>query len=501
MSDAKEILSMILSDEKLLNSKAFRDRVYTDQPILRPASQLRKPETPQRIKDMKSLAFSPEAYWKTSAWLFYTQGKFMEDYSDCAPYNDDISGYYPTYRDFDTAQLRGYFTWRGRVRAGDIREAPQPFAVMYMYELINGIGWSDPLDGLALMKKFGEAVSQTDPSLARFYRQWSLDFAVYYELPTSAVEDHPEVVWDSHLLKLMNWEDSADEELFQAISALSGYQFDKSRYFGEFPERAEKNVLACFRRLSEFFRDHRKKSLCAHWFGNPAEMTCRLFESSVFYDRQPNRSCSYALDEINTYTCVNGVWRCRRYYGSRSRNKSLGEFAKAVDAALREQYGYRFRLRTEDVPKNVLSLIKKTVEEIAQSEQKAQVRKVKIDIDLSQLDSIRRAAAETRDKLIVEEEEELPEAAAPAPAEEIPSDAGSGLPTDPAESAFLRALLSGGDYVSAAKSAGTMVSILADSINEKLFDMFGDTVIDFSGDCPEVIEDYADELRECLGAL
>ncbi len=149
----------------------------------------------------------------------------------------------------------------------------------------------------------------------------------------------------------------------------------------------------------------------------------------------------------------------------------------------------------------VLSLIKKTVEEIALSEQKAQVRKVKIDIDLSQLDSIRRAAAETRDKLIVEEEEELPEAAAPAPAEEISSDAGSGLPTDPAESAFLRALLSGGDYVSAAKSAGTMVSILADSINEKLFDMFGDTVIDFSGDCPEVIEDYADELRECLGAL
>ena len=41
-----------------------------------------------------------------------------------------------------------------------------------------------------------------------------------------------------------------------------------------------------------------------------------------------------------------------------------------------------------------------------------------------------------------------------------------------------------------------MVSILADSINEKLFDLFGDTVIDFSADSPELIEDYTDELRE-----
>ena len=35
----------------------------------------------------------------------------------------------------------------------------------------------------------------------------------------------------------------------------------------------------------------------------------------------------------------------------------------------------------------------------------------------------------------------------------------------------------------------------ADSVNEKLFDIFGDTVIEFSGDDPAVIEDYADELK------
>ena len=82
MSDTKEILHQILNDEKLLNSRAFRDRVYKDEPIIRTAAQLKKSVTPSRIKEMKGIAFTPEAYWKTSAWLFYTQGKLMEDYED-----------------------------------------------------------------------------------------------------------------------------------------------------------------------------------------------------------------------------------------------------------------------------------------------------------------------------------------------------------------------------------------------------------------------------------
>ena len=41
-----------------------------------------------------------------------------------------------------------------------------------------------------------------------------------------------------------------------------------------------------------------------------------------------------------------------------------------------------------------------------------------------------------------------------------------------------------------------MPSIIADSINEKLFDIFGDTVIDFLSDDPCVIEDYIEELKK-----
>jgi hypothetical protein len=36
---------------------------------------------------------------------------------------------------------------------------------------------------------------------------------------------------------------------------------------------------------------------------------------------------------------------------------------------------------------------------------------------------------------------------------------------------------------------------MADSINEKLYDIFADTVIEFDGDIPAVIEDYEEELK------
>ena len=124
MSDVKDILESVLRDEKLLGSRAFRDKVYTDQPIIKRAPQIKTPETPQKIKDMKALAYTPEAYWKTSAWLFYTQGKFMEDYTDVYEYTADFVRCYQTYRDLETEQLRGYFSWRARLRRGEYPPAP-----------------------------------------------------------------------------------------------------------------------------------------------------------------------------------------------------------------------------------------------------------------------------------------------------------------------------------------------------------------------------------------
>jgi hypothetical protein len=126
---------------------------------------------------------------------------------------------------------------------------------------------------------------------------------------------------------------------------------------------------------------------------------------------------------------------------------------------------------------------KKAEEEARQAEENA-----KLKLDMSRLEQIRKDAAVTRDKLIVEEEL-AEEPAAPAPANTPEPD----TPLSKTEYRFLQCLLYGRpiDWV---RSEGLMVSVLTDSINEKLYDQFCDSVLEDG----EVVADYIEDLKEMV---
>ena len=101
----------------------------------------------------------------------------------------------------------------------------------------------------------------------------------------------------------------------------------------------------------------------------------------------------------------------------------------------------------------------------------------------------------TQDKLIVEEEaveSEIPEAAATETAEsEIPQTLLS-----PEEYRLLQSLLYGRD-LDWVRSSGLMLFVLADGINEKLFDAFSDSVLTLD-EQPTLLEDYIQDLKEMV---
>ena len=493
MSDVKEVLDMVLHDEKLLGSRAFRDIIYTDQPIIKRASQIKTSEIPQRIKEMKAIAYTPEAYWKTTAWLFYTQGKFMESYTDVFELTSDFVRYYPTYRDLDTNQLRGYFSWRTRLRHGDFASAPIPFIYIYAYELINDIGSESPTERIDLLKQLINKYGEIDNEVKKLLQRWTVDYCVYQQLNPSLVNDLPDILFDKALINLQNCDEILDDELFPAIQFLSGYPFDRSRYYISNAEKFKIAAVRLYRSLSSFYKEHRKKTLCENLFGHPTEMNCHLFESAVFYERNCTKSTHYSLNSIHTYTCHNGLWRCMRYYGSRTRNSKLGELMKMLDYLLRERDEFRYKIRRADVSKATEKIIIKVLDGI--DEEKRRENAYRIEIDLSKLDGIRAAAAVTRDKLIVEECIEDP--VEDYTSEKVDNQF-SDSPLNECEKMFLRALLNKDDWKEISRKICEMPSLLADSINEKLFDYFSDTVIDCSSDVPEIIDDYLDDLKNYI---
>lgn len=92
----------------------------------------------------------------------------------------------------------------------------------------------------------------------------------------------------------------------------------------------------------------------------------------------------------------------------------------------------------------------------------------------------------------IPEEEPIEEAAA-VPENSVETNQNSVLSAS--EIKYLNALISDGDHQAVCREAGIIPSVMADNINERLFDIIGDTVIEFFDDSPQIIEDYKDDLN------
>ena len=138
--------------------------------------------------------------------------------------------------------------------------------------------------------------------------------------------------------------------------------------------------------------------------------------------------------------------------------------------------------------------------------------KPKVSLDLSGLDKIREDAGVTRDSLLTEEE--MGFEASAATAEEAASAAETperepGVPAgyadmssdvlDDFQTAVLRLLLEGSSAASLITENLQMPEIVADSINESLFDDIGDNAVDCNDGELSLVEDYIEDISQIIG--
>lgn len=494
MANVKQLIEQILADKKLKGSASFQSRVYRDEPILHTAAQMANYLPPQYRK-MKKIARSREALGQSAEWLFYQQGKLMEDFEDDCPYHGTFLRYYPTYQTMYNDQMRGYFTWRTAVRHGQIEKTSLSFVFIYIYELLNQIGVRSPEEGFETLYRFWQSYREIDPHLDRYVRQWLIDYVVYNGLDSDLLARFSDLSFDRNVLILLHAGEHGPDEVFDALAALSTYHMENSRFYKQYPEDVRDVVCAAFDAWSSYYAKNRQKSLLEKLFGRKISCPYQMFQSAVFYDRRKHEDYCYTINEIHTYTCKNGAWTCEKYYGNHGRNRELGAMLRAVDCLMRQKYGFKNQLKEEPVTKVLQGIILREIDR--QLERNRRESAPKIEIDVSKLQGIRQAAAVTQRKLIVEDPEEEPVVEAPPPEEPESTENDAGLTGT--EVRYLRALLCGGDPAAVLREAGAMESVVVDAVNEKLFDRFGDTIILFDGDAPELIEDYTDDLKGIIG--
>lgn len=342
-------------------------------------------------------------------------------------------------------------------------------------------------------------------------------------------------------------DEAGEERLMTAINALSTYNLNNSRLDRSHHRDLRHVACAVYVRMARYYDTHRKTGIVASLFGEETAMPYTMFASAVFFAPERHEDCEYRLDPIHIYRCQNGFWECMRIHGSRQKSSKLGEMMRVCDQRLRLALDPTHPLKEEKVPKYLAKIIDDEI--MAWLSWDAAHQPIKIDIDLSQLGHIRSAAAQTREALLIDEEREddasaeaeaadsgQPEAEpvtdaivepvvasirqdltdeptisteqfgvvapllAPTPAfaAAAPADATNELA--PAADAFLRALLeqNAAQATSAVAHSGQSEDMLVDTINEALFDLVGDTVIEFSAAGPQIIEDYEADVRGYL---
>ena len=477
------------SDRYKTTAQWLYENVFRDEAI-RPAPQQKTP-LPKLLVAARSLEGGYPRNWQSRDSVFVKQAKLLVDYEDDFEFDRSVVRYFPTYQSLSNEELRGYFSWRTRLRRGIWEKTSLSFAFLYIYELLNGIGVTDPEDGFRKLKQFQQEYGEMDERVVPYLRLWLLDYAVYYDLDPQLLADHPKVIFDNHLWVLQDIKNQSDAAVSAATLALSPKWMERSRFYKAHKPEADRVIARTLRRISDHHDRRCKKTMVEQYFGPYSVYPVRLFESAVFHFTDRQRTCAYTADPVRIYHCQNGLWSVQKYSCPEAVSVKLGELLRTVDATMREQFDFGYPIQRPLDTKWILKIIQEETQALLDEQKAAEA--AKITIDRSQLDRIRRDAAITRDSLLVEEEmEEEPQSCVnPEPAPPA-----NETPLSDAEYRLLQSLLYGGD-LNWVKTEGHILSVLVDSINETLYDTFADTVLT-PDEPPEILEDYLEELKEMV---
>ncbi|SEQ29340.1 TerB N-terminal domain-containing protein [Butyrivibrio sp. TB] len=331
-------------------------------------------------------------------------------------------------------------------------------------------------------------------------------------------------------------------KIFEAIDALSSDSLKGSLFYKKNPKDMEEITVRAYRNVSLFYQEHNKPMLLEKCFGAKGVYPYHMFRKAIFYDHIHYEDYEYVFSDARIYRCRDGHWSLETFYKADSKSSDLGAICKEIDRICRRKFSFGHPLQQ----KLNLPLIIQAISDAADTyiKEKEEAAKPKIHIDFGKLSGIRKDAAYTRDQLITEEEmsdeDEFmkfeDEVLASNITESVPNksvalsdsklqigvddidirevisndnisndktvsnDQPSGnLPISEHQMNIVNLLLAGKNVIEYAASNHLMLAVEIDAINETLYDEIGDTVIEFDGDTPELVEDYIDDIKQILG--
>lgn len=474
--------------------------IYVDTPLPfdSGAWHPRRDGVPELLRRMRRLASREGESLESKAEVFRQQALMMQDYEDDTPWIGGFNRYFPTYNDLTLRQLQGYFAWRTKLRKGIVEPISTSAAYIYVYELLNGAGAASPEDALRKMLNFEAAYVDSgigDIRMKRNLRRWMFEYAVTNALPpeiTMEVADANDAAWDGALAALKDSRSRSDSDVAAALCELGGRKIACSPVLSTEHEEGRHLLAEMWRSAA----DEPELKLFSACFGKRRTRRWHPLANAVCTQENAPEEVEYTLNECRCFRRKNGLWQIASYEKISFDRARFQGFLHEADARLRAYLKMGRNLKSDPLFDWAVPVIEAVIRRHMQD--KLEAARPKIEIDVAGLEQIRRDAMSTRESLLTQEEleeEALDEASVPCAAEEatVPSS------LDATAKEILRRLLHGEDARDVLRDSHLMPSIAADSINEALFDIIGDNVVECDGSRLSLVEDYVDDVAALLG--
>ncbi len=427
---------------------------------------------------------------------FYLQGKLMASYEDHYEGKQSFLRYYPTYHDLTVGQARTYFTWRTKIRQNIYEKISDSYAYIYLYELLNGIGIKNPEAGLDKLITFNKNYAQKfSPEMSAYLERWICDYIIFYNInKTNNTFFVKEQTNDKKYEQLLYPDQFSNHEVAESLIKLSNYKIRNCPLYKKSIEKFEYLLVLIWHKILDLRNDG--FDFFTSYIAYKNQMTIQLFSAAVFNHQLEPQTTSYEIDQIRKYFYdeEKNTWYCESYWGLTGQKSIMGNFLHEVDREIRLCFNLGRNLKPRKIEKHYLKAIRDGIKEYQIEEQK--LKQPKIEFNLSQLSTIREDAAGTRDSLLTEEELQAEQEEREQIEETVVNDEQEDYGLSSEEMATIILLLKGKDLNKYLKEHHLMAAVIIDNINEKLFDEFGDNVIEFINDIPTVIEDYQEDLED-----
>jgi len=504
----------------------------------------------EKFYEMRRLA-SERPFARNDSELFYRQARFMEDFTDDYSGNAKFNMYYPYYQNMGYEYLRTYFTWRTKVRSGEIIQTSLSYIFLYVYELLSGVGVDDATDGLNKLLALWDAFSEENPTLEKYLSSWLKDYHIFYELPHNFSNFVEQRCMQKYYSLSLLFDENVENKL-ELWNNVSGYNVTNSKFYKNGNEQLMSDCFAVVLVAVQDFckkRSTRFEDLLVYSVSRRSPW--QPFKQALFQSQTKQNDREIIMSDFEQYFCKNGQWTAKLPIYYSTQKDFVGYIIKKTEACLRKVMNYKYKLiadmksggkpfRELQRPAAKRAELDKLIEKAVADFHRDMTRTV-VTVDHSNLARIREEALETQGQLIVPEAENVAQLFSKEPkadttvtiteqqaneaiqAHETPHNTESLFTAEPeltisfsdgwkalrnALSDVERKALSIALQVSMENSAestkayadenGIMLEVLADSINEKAADYIGDSILEVDEELI-LYGEYVDNITGMLG--